>query len=429
MTRRPSICLLSFGPLASDGRVLRQVTYLADRFDLTVGAFGAAPALPAGVRFVRVGPDTDGVALRPLAARLRRGDLTALPALLAEGARRASRQPAALLPGSFLLRLGHRLPALYPLYYAPPFRGELARLLSEPHDAFHANDWATLPAAARAARRHGARLVVDLHEFAPLEFENEPDWWLHEPMIRHALRRHAARADAVITVAPEIAARYRADFGFDVQVVLNTPDRVPVPAREPDPGRVELVHHGIATRVRNPEAMIAAVARCDPRYRLHFMLLPNDYVPLLRAFADRVAPGRVFFHDPVPPAEIVPTIARFDVGFSLIAPTSFNYRMCLPNKFFEALAAGLAVCTGPSPAMARLVGQFGCGVVAPSFEPADLAAALNDTTPAAWAQMRRATRLASEQLCAEVEMRKLVSIYERLLGPGEDNPASTARAA
>jgi glycosyltransferase involved in cell wall biosynthesis len=89
--------------------------------------------------------------------------------------------------------------------------------------------------------------------------------------------------------------------------------------------------------------------------------------------------------------------------------------IALPNKFFEFIAAGLAVCIGPSLSMAEIVNQYGCGVVAASFEPAVLAGVLNQTTAVEWDEMRQASLRAAQVLNADVEMGKLVQIYRALL--------------
>jgi hypothetical protein len=86
----------------------------------------------------------------------------------------------------------------------------------------------------------------------------------------------------------------------------------------------------------------------------------------------------------------------------------------LPNKFFESIVAGLAICTGPSPSMAEIVEKYGCGVVSASFEPEDLATILNQTTVEQWIAMQQAAREAAKELNAAHEMQKVVQIYQNL---------------
>jgi hypothetical protein len=182
------------------------------------------------------------------------------------------------------------------------------------------------------------------------------------------------------------------------------------------PDKIRLVHHGIASPIRKPELMIETIALCEPRYSLHLIFMPSPYVQTLKEVAERIAPGRVHFHDPVPPEQIVARIAEFDIGFNLIAPTNYNYLVSLPNKFFESVVAGLANCIGPSPSMEAYIREYGMGVVAPSFEPHDLAATLNAVTHEQWLTMKQAARRAAQQLNAAVEMQKVLDFYARLLG-------------
>ena len=169
-------------------------------------------------------------------------------------------------------------------------------------------------------------------------------------------------ADATITVAQPIAYRYKEEFGFDPVVIMNAPEKIPLSHQEIQDSSIKLIDHGGASSIRNPELMIESIARCE-RHSLHFMFIQSDYVEELKRSASTLAPGRVFFHDPVPPEDITKEISQYDVGFFLIPPTNYNYHFCLPNKFFDFICAGLAVCIGPSPSMAEMVKKYGLGVV------------------------------------------------------------------
>ncbi len=169
--------------------------------------------------------------------------------------------------------------------------------------------------------------------------------------------------------------------------------------------------------------MIDALAFCDPRYSLHFMLVDRDgrYLAGLKKLAKKKVPGRVFFHSTVPPDEIVNHISTYDIGFYLLPPLNFNYQAALPNKFFDFVAAGLAVCIGPNPEMARLASQYGFGVVVPSFEPSQAAQVLNQIGADEIDLMKRAALQARNSLNADVEMGKLLDLYGRLLSPNDWN--------
>ena len=75
---------------------------------------------------------------------------------------------------------------------------------------------------------------------------------------------------------------------------------------------------------------------------------------------------------------------------------------------------GLGVCVGPSPAMVNVVERHQVGVVSPSFEPRDVASALNRLTLDDIRAMRAAARRAARTLNADVEMGKVVELYNGL---------------
>jgi hypothetical protein len=386
-----SICLISFSPIYRDARVLRQIQYLSAQYCLTVIGYG--PPHPAWQNHPRVKWITVTEDRHKLAKPFRLA----------------------------MLLLGRLYPPLYNVWYWQKSHHQLAltEAITSGCRALHANDWETLPLAAEATKKTGACLVFDSHEYEPLMFENFRSWkLLHSPAITYFIRRYAHLADASITVAPVIAARYRQEFKLDPIVVLNAPDLVPLPDRESDTNQIRLIHHGVANPERRLERMIETVALCDPRYSLHFMLVENNpaYVKSLRKLAEQVAPGRVTFHSPVAPEEIVQQISQYDIGFYLLELSdNYNNRAALPNKFFDFIAAGLAICIGPSPAMAEIVHQYGLGCVASTLNPAEVATMLNRLNVEQLLTMRQAARTAAQQLNAEHEMNKVVKLYHQLL--------------
>lgn len=414
--RRCSICIVALSPVAEDSRVLRQIRSLSAIYHLTVIGYGEAHSdweHSNHIRWVSIGQGKSAVIVPPLAevwAELKRARIGKL----------LQRIPFEIgrLTESVALALGQYAPIIYDWDYALRWGGNrsLRKALAIPHDAYHANDWDTIPFAYKAARKQNAIFVVDLHEYAPRHFEHLPNWPLKKKRITYFLEKYASRSDIVTTVAPSLADEYAKHFSFCPSVILNAPESTAALEYPINPDKIRLIHHGVCAELRKPEAMIETIALCDERYTLHFMLMPSPHIETLRQLATSIADGRVFFYDPVPPENIVERLAEFDVGFNYIAPTTFNYLHCLPNKFFEGIVAGLAICIGPSPSMVSIVEQYGLGCVAPSFEPADLAQTLNLITTEEWTQMRAASRKAAQSLNAQVEMQKIVELYHTLLG-------------
>lgn len=396
--KRKSVCIISFSPVARDARVLRQIQYLSPHYDITVIGQGGQPHPEwqemKMVRWVPVAPISLEKDLRWRFTKF---------------------------TGASLLFLGKLFAASYYRWFwrQPIMKDTLAKAIASGADAFHANDWNALPIAVEAAKKLGGRVIFDDHEYAPVEFENQRTWALvYSPMIRFMLEKYAAKADVLITVAPAIAERYRQEFHLNPIVVLNTPSRIDhLPGKKVNFNDIRLIHHGGAIQARRLEVIIQALALCDRRYSLYFMLvsLTPDYPEYLKKLADELAPGRVTFLDPVAPEDVTQRISEFDMGFCYIAPTVYTYIVSLPNKFFDFIAVGLPVCIGPSPSMAEIVQSYGLGCVAASFEPEDLAATLNQLKPEQFVSMQEGARRAAQELNAEREMGKLVEVYKKLL--------------
>jgi glycosyltransferase involved in cell wall biosynthesis len=386
---RHKLGILRLAPIQTDGKVLRQIEYAARDYEVTVVGWG---------HLDRPRPHVE----------MRTVERHVFP-------------PVQRLVQAGLMFGGRFSPPLWERWYwrKPDHRLALALLVEEPVELIHVNEALTLPIGIEAARKTGARVLFDAHEYTPL-LEEDKFWGrlLAVPFHHYLIRQYAHRADAMITVCQGIAERYRQVFGLDPAVITNAPAYRELPYHPVDPARVRIIHHGMAMRDRHLEEIIEIAALLDTRYALDFILVDKDrgYIDELKGRAARVAPGKVSFLDPVPPDEIARAINGYDIGLPWIPPVNFNYANALPNKFFESIMAGLAVAIGPSPEMARVVRQYELGVVAGSFEPAAMAALLNALPPEEVNLMKRRSLLAARKLNADVEMGKLLDIYQRLLG-------------
>lgn len=384
---KPRICIITFATV-QDRRLYRQAEYITPYFDVTAVSYA---------EIERPIPDVEWRLI----------DETVTP--WDKFADRA------------LLVAGKALPRLYDAWFwrRKRYHDALQSAIDSQADIFQANDWAALAVAVEAAKQTGKCAVYDAHEYWRLESENNPAWLrFFSPLIQHIERRYLPRTKAVVTVCAPIAERYRADYGVPVDIIMNAPAAVPLPpSHPPDPAHIRLIHHGSAVRDRMLERMIETLTLTDSRFTLDFMLLEVDsgYIDELKALSDRLAPGRVRFLPAIPAEQVISTIAAYDMGIYILPQRSYNYYMALPNRFFDFIAAGLAVCIGPSPAMTTLVEQHGFGVIAPTFEAADAAAALNALTAAQIEQMREQAREAAALYTAERENHKFVELFQRLL--------------
>jgi glycosyltransferase involved in cell wall biosynthesis len=299
------------------------------------------------------------------------------------------------------------------------------RLLQEPPvDVILANNLEGLAiAAALQDRWPGAKIIFDAHEYF-LHLTSGFGEALRSVMRRRVLKRFAPRATVMTTVCEPIAELYERDLKRSCGVVYNASSFTALKPPPPKPWdgtrRLRLVHHGLYAPDRGQDKLVHAVALA-PNCELHFYLLafhPPDMKRLEKLVAETV-PDRVIFHSLIKPEEIPAMVRQYDLGMTVIEPTCTNTLHMLPNKFFDALFSGVGVIIGPSPAMQPIVDRYQCGVVTPTFEPADVAAVLQSLTPERIASIHEGAQRAAAEINYETESRKILDSIRQCL-PHED---------
>lgn len=360
------LLLLSLSPIVSDPRVMRQIQALGQEHELNVLGFGLRPA---GVHAFEAVRQVGGASWSAAANAV----------LLAARRHRLYYWRHAQIRA--LMHAARRLPAN---------RFELVL----------ANDVMALPAALELAR--GAPVWLDAHEYAPREFEDRTAWrLLLGPFFDAVCRSELGRVARMSTVCDGIAQEYAARYRLPVTVMPNCPEPMDLPVQPVADGSIRMIHHGAAIASRRIEVMIDLMRHLDQRFSLDLMLVEQDpaYMASLRRRAQHQP--RIRFVAPVAMSEIAARTNDYDIGLFLLPPVNFNYLHALPNKFFEFIQARLAIAIGPSPQMQALVNAHGCGVVAPGFEPADLAGVLNALTREQVQAMKHASDQAAKRWNAE----------------------------
>ena len=134
----------------------------------------------------------------------------------------------------------------------------------------------------------------------------------------------------------------------------------------------------------------------------------------MKVFAERIK-----IIPPVAYSELLEWTTSADVGLILYPPNySLNVKMCLPNKLFEYVMAGLPILATQLDAVSEILQQYRIGRVIPSLTPSTIATDINrllaDT--GALAVMRRsALEAAQGDLCWETEQRQLIAVYTKFL--------------
>jgi hypothetical protein len=373
---RPRLLILSFSPISSDARLLKQIDAFRERYEVTTLGYGPDPE--GVVRHVRLPDDR-------VFWRYDRRDVVL---------RRYSRA-----------------------YWSNPavsFVGEA--LAGEQFDVVIANDIDTVGAAL--ALEPGWGVHADLHEYAPRQKDDNRRWRLFvSPFVRWMCRRFLPGAKSITTVGAGIAREYERRFGVRAEVVTNSApyaDVSPTPVHAP----IRLVHSGACLPGRGIDQIVEAVERTTTPVTLDLYLMPND-PGFLERLKDRAAGNdRIRLHDPVPYSALLDTLNANDVGVHVLPPVNFNNAWALPNKFFDYVQARLGVITGPSPEMKSVIDQRGVGAVAAGFGADDLVRVFDGLTPETVAQWKQASDAAALDLSAGEQVAVWVRAVDSLVAAG-----------
>ena len=125
----------------------------------------------------------------------------------------------------------------------------------------------------------------------------------------------------------------------------------------------------------------------------------------------------IHVHDPVAPDSLGELTGSADLGICLIEDLCLSYRFCLPNKFFEYAMAGVPILVSDLPEMRRLVEEYDCGVVCDSITPDGIVSGLKKLLSKDLKKLGKNARKMAEDHSWEIQEKKLLSLYTRILKP------------
>ncbi|MBF6589365.1 MAG: glycosyltransferase family 4 protein [Ktedonobacterales bacterium] len=385
----PRVCMHVLGVARTDGRVMREARALAQTgYDVSIVDIEADTSRPHT-------EDVEGIHLRHM--------------MMPNWFTPTRFKPFFLLKSARVMRQSSRL------------------LRHTRADAYHAHDANALPACHRAARRRRKPLVFDAHEF-PFVEPSTTRFRLLTSIARRRLRQIMRRCDAVITVSAPIAVEMRERYGGPLAVLVrNTPPYIPPTSsnllRErlglPETSRIAL-YQGNLQPDRGLDRLIPAARYLAPGHILVLMGGGSAGAELRAMIESEGVSQQVRILPPVPYDELLAWTASAHLGL-IIYPPSFspNVEMCLPNKLFEYLMAGLPVLASPLVAVEELLRAYDVGAVVPTLETAVVGQAISSmlANTEGLARLRRnALEASRHDLCWEVEQRHLLDLYARLPG-------------
>ncbi len=300
-------------------------------------------------------------------------------------------------------------------------------LLRTPADIYHAHDETALPSCYLVALLRRKPLIFDAHEVPTSALSG--NWMSLKSLLKRLFLLIVPSCKAVISVSPPIVEEFRRRYCCrKVCLIRNIPEYVFVPKSD----RLRQ-HLGLSSNVR----IALYQGNLQPDRGLDRLIrsaafLEHDIVIVLmgRSIRDTqsqlealiVSEGtadRVKIIPPVPYKDLLDYTASADLGLIFYSPDySLNVRMCLPNKIFEYMMAGIPVLSSDLDAVAEVIKGYDAGQVVSSLAPADIGAAISEVLadrPALERMSRNALEASRQDLSWEKESRRLTQLYQDVL--------------
>lgn len=404
------ICLVTPGPVGSGPRLVKEADTLAQLgAEVVVVSLGLTDLAELHDRDARVRADARwrNVQLGRIAR-----PLEIIRALAQRGAR-------------LLCRLGLRHPSLLALALHRHV-DRLARAAArQPADLYIAHNLAALPAAAVAARRHGARLAFDAEDFHAGELTDAAGF--QRRLVEAVEAYFLPGCDYVSAASPGIARAYAERYGIpEPAVVLNVFPRAyavaeatPAGSWEPGPSLYWFSQTIGPDRGLETAVLALALTCSKPHLCLRGSLMPAYGETLKALAAAKGVADRLHFLPPASPAEMSRLASRHDLGLAAETLHTLNHRICLSNKLFTYLLAGVPVLVSDTPAQRLAAEQLGeVAMIYPDGEPARLAACIDAIllAPGELARLRQRTlAVGLERHVWEIEQARFLACVRKVL--------------
>jgi glycosyltransferase involved in cell wall biosynthesis len=252
-------------------------------------------------------------------------------------------------------------------------------------DIYQAHNWLALPIAAIAAKINQSNYHYDCHEYSTQEHLHNLLWKLFFPtFIRNIEAMFATKAHLVTTVSNGIAQQLKNDYKLtkSPEIILNSPLYHKLKITPPS-ATIRVLYHGTMSNDRGLELLIKSV----PFWPNNFILIlrgcgkPTYIRKLKNIISKQNCSNKIYFETPVSYPNLIEKTNLADIGIHPMLPNSIQTKYALPNKFFEYIFSGLAVCVMDNTEMAAIVKTYGIGFTIHTSTPEKIGELMHSFTP------------------------------------------------
>jgi glycosyltransferase involved in cell wall biosynthesis len=297
--------------------------------------------------------------------------------------------------------------------------------LKSPADLYIAHYPPALPAAALAARRHGAAYAYDAEDYHLGDWPADPVFDMDRHLVRSIESRYLPGAAYLSAASPGIAQAYAEAYGIErPRVVLNAfplsqAPAAPSPRGVARPGPSLYWFSQTIGPNRGLECAVRAIgkARSRPHLYLRGWLAPGMKETLDRIAGDAGVLDHVHILDTEEPGKMVALAADYDIGLCGEPAYTCMNDLAVTNKLLTFILAGLPPLMSTTSGQAGFAAETGLGDYLYPIDDHDALARLLDLVlenPDRLASLRaRAWRLGQERYNWDHESASLIDLVSR----------------
>ena len=291
-------------------------------------------------------------------------------------------------------------------------------------DLYIGHNLGALPATVKAAKANKKPCGFDAEDFHRFEVSdniNDTDVILKTKLED----RYLPHVDYLTVSSPLIAEKYKHLYPDKKPVVILNVFPRDLNIQSPElnseaPIRLFWFSQTIGPG-RGIEDVIAALLLLK-EYPFEIHLLGHLSVEMQNAFINKIAgieSVNLYLHPPIPPDDITAFASQFDIGLASENSVPLNRDICLPNKIFTYIQAGLAVMASDTSAQSKLLNEYpGIGKVYKKRDVEALSAALlyyHQNWEKLFETRKASLELARAKLNWETESQSFLATVEKTL--------------
>lgn len=293
-------------------------------------------------------------------------------------------------------------------------------------DIYHFHDPELIPVGILLKIVNRSRVIYDVHEDVSKQILTK-GWipsFLRKLVAKFysGVEKIAARLlDGVITATEDIARNF---IGYNPVVIHNYPRLEMLPkarnhSKHQNEGETTLVYVGGLTKNRGIRETVLALGFLNEDKKVKFQLIgkfqDRDFKEEIQNMPEYK--DVLFMRWQDPPA-VYNSLRNSDVGIVCLSPLP-RYRVALPVKLFEYMAAGLPVIASDFPIWRDIVKGNSCGIMVDPESPKEIAEAIDyliENPKEAEIMGKNGRKAVEEKYNWANEERKLLRLYQSILG-------------